>query len=503
MVFSAGYYEQKHIYAAWGERMEQFTERGNWDRLLYVHEDIMGNTRYYTKDNGQSFAELEYDVWGAVTSPSKLVNNDNGNFAAAVFTGHPYDTVLDIYFAEARFYDANHRQWMASDPIKSGLNWYEYCYSNPATLFDPNGLQAFSIKYNEQPPGKWDNHPDWDDEMIAKVEANEARVQLEKALKNREKKDAYDRELLRLRAELFEKNQKYEEEWNRARDEVFAQEAAKKAIKEYLEEVENREAREQAYDEWARDKAARDQYWEDARNNSTWQRTIVDDAKDLANWAGGHLQNHTEDTKLYFRKITCEIEKAGIMALLSDPKEQAKFTIFQVNEEIQLIGRILGDYNLTGNASLGVATNMGGVYTHSITANLLMDTKGNILLSYTNAPGVGYGPMPIDPIGLDTFVAVMPGGKITDWLGKADNTGGSITGSKIGVGFDSVDLLSDDGLTKEGSRFVITLKPGGELSAEGHHVKSQTEPILISPTDPINIFELVDEKTGDILLWLN
>ena len=100
----------------------------------------MGNTRYYTKDNGQSFAELEYDVWGAVTSPSKLVNNDNGNFAAAVFTGHPYDTVLDIYFAEARFYDANHRQWMASDPIKSGLNWYLYVEGNPATFFDPSGL---------------------------------------------------------------------------------------------------------------------------------------------------------------------------------------------------------------------------------------------------------------------------------------------------------------------------------------------------------------------------
>ena len=145
MVFSAGYYEQKHIYTAWGERMEQLTERGSWDRLLYVHEDIMGNTRYYTKDNGQSFAELEYDVWGAVTSPSKLTNNDNGNFAAAVFTGHPYDTVLDIYFAEARFYDANHRQWMSVDPIKSGLNWYLYCYANPATYWDPDGWEAIII----------------------------------------------------------------------------------------------------------------------------------------------------------------------------------------------------------------------------------------------------------------------------------------------------------------------------------------------------------------------
>ena len=103
----------------------------------------MGNTRYYTKDNGQSFAELEYDVWGAVTSPGKLTNNDNGNFAAPVFTGHPYDTVLDIYFAEARFYDANHRQWMSVDPIKSGLNWYLYANGNPATYWDPTGLEYY------------------------------------------------------------------------------------------------------------------------------------------------------------------------------------------------------------------------------------------------------------------------------------------------------------------------------------------------------------------------
>lgn len=103
----------------------------------------MGNTRYYTKDNGQSFAELEYDVWGAITSPSKLVNNDNGNFAAAVFTGHPYDTVLDIYFAEARFYDAKYRQWMASDPIKESLNWYWYANGNPATYWDPTGLEYY------------------------------------------------------------------------------------------------------------------------------------------------------------------------------------------------------------------------------------------------------------------------------------------------------------------------------------------------------------------------
>ena len=114
-------------------------------RLLYVHEDIMGNTRYHTKDNGQSYAELEYDVWGNPTSPNMLLNNDNGVFITAIFTGHIYDTVLDIYFAEARFLDAKNRQWLSSDPMKDGLNWYLYVGANPATFVDPWGLKVYLL----------------------------------------------------------------------------------------------------------------------------------------------------------------------------------------------------------------------------------------------------------------------------------------------------------------------------------------------------------------------
>ena len=134
-------YEQRHVYAG-SERLEQITEKGKggWERTLYVHEDVMGNTRYYTKATGQNFAELQYDAWGQPDSPNKLVNNDHGNYVFATFTGHIYDPVLDIYFAEARFYDAINRTWMAMDPIKDGLNWYQYAFSNPTTYWDPTGM---------------------------------------------------------------------------------------------------------------------------------------------------------------------------------------------------------------------------------------------------------------------------------------------------------------------------------------------------------------------------
>ena len=131
---------QREVYAK-SERLEQFTDRTNsgYERLLYVHEDLQGNTRYYTKDNGQSFAELTYDAWGMPESPNKLLNNDHGNYVYATYTGHIFDTTLDIYFAEARFYDAQTRQWLALDPIKDGGNWYQYCYSNPLRYWDPLG----------------------------------------------------------------------------------------------------------------------------------------------------------------------------------------------------------------------------------------------------------------------------------------------------------------------------------------------------------------------------
>ena len=138
-------YEQRHVYAG-SERLEQITEKGKggWERTLYVHEDVMGNTRYYTKATGQNFAELQYDAWGQPDSPNKLVNNDHGNYVFATFTGHIYDPVLDIYFAEARFYDAINRTWMAMDPAKDGLNWYQYCFSNPTTYWDLTGLFAIT-----------------------------------------------------------------------------------------------------------------------------------------------------------------------------------------------------------------------------------------------------------------------------------------------------------------------------------------------------------------------
>ena len=148
-------YVQREVYAG-SERIEQFTDRSNggYERTLYVHEDVQGNTRYYTKTNGNSFAELTYDAWGMPVSPNKLLNNDHGNYVYATYTGHIFDTTLDIYFAEARFYDAQTRTWLTMDPIKDGGNWYQYCFSNPLRYWDPTGLFPTVDELREWNPQK-------------------------------------------------------------------------------------------------------------------------------------------------------------------------------------------------------------------------------------------------------------------------------------------------------------------------------------------------------------
>ena len=106
---------------------------------LYVHEDTLGSTQYCTKSTGQVFEELSYDAWGYPTSQGKLLSNDKGTYITANFTGHPFDTSTDMYFAQARFYDPATRDFISRDPAKDGLNWYAYCADNPATYEDPTG----------------------------------------------------------------------------------------------------------------------------------------------------------------------------------------------------------------------------------------------------------------------------------------------------------------------------------------------------------------------------
>jgi RHS repeat-associated protein len=62
------------------------------------------------------------------------------------YTGHPFDQVLNLYYAKARMYDAQDRRFVAVDTYKGELAnpqtlvQYIYCNNNPLKYVDPFGL---------------------------------------------------------------------------------------------------------------------------------------------------------------------------------------------------------------------------------------------------------------------------------------------------------------------------------------------------------------------------
>jgi RHS repeat-associated protein len=68
------------------------------------------------------------------------------------YTGHPYDQVLNLYYAKARMYDAQDRRFMAMDWAGSNIaytqtfNQYAYVINNPLKYIDLNGLEPVLIE---------------------------------------------------------------------------------------------------------------------------------------------------------------------------------------------------------------------------------------------------------------------------------------------------------------------------------------------------------------------
>ena len=161
-------YIQKYAYAG-GEQIELSSYGPCRYNLLYVHEDERGSVSYYSKPNGGVYTRQVYDDWGAPQITGWLCSGDQGNYIYTNYTGHSYDVILGVYFADARFYDATNRAWLARDPAKDGLNWYQYCGSNPITRVDPTGENWLTDAWDSATnwvSDKYNDAKDWVEEKV-------------------------------------------------------------------------------------------------------------------------------------------------------------------------------------------------------------------------------------------------------------------------------------------------------------------------------------------------
>jgi RHS repeat-associated protein len=118
----------------------------------YIHHDRLGSVDFTTDAAGNTLSYVNYDPWGVAVTTSPWTLGSRKIDLVAEYTGHPYDVVLGLYFAEARMYDAADRRFVANDPVRGGvvnplsLNRYAYVIDNPLYWIDPWGLAAYSVK---------------------------------------------------------------------------------------------------------------------------------------------------------------------------------------------------------------------------------------------------------------------------------------------------------------------------------------------------------------------
>ena len=62
------------------------------------------------------------------------------------YCGEYYDEELDSVYLRNRYYQPAVGRFINEDPIKDGLNWYNYCAGNPVMMIDPSGLIVTSQK---------------------------------------------------------------------------------------------------------------------------------------------------------------------------------------------------------------------------------------------------------------------------------------------------------------------------------------------------------------------
>ena len=92
-------------------------ENGNQIRLYY-HMDYLGTADYLTSPvTGKVESWTHYNEWGEITHNAVLKSGKRELDLVKRYATHDYDAVLGLYYAKARFYDAENRRFAAVDPI--------------------------------------------------------------------------------------------------------------------------------------------------------------------------------------------------------------------------------------------------------------------------------------------------------------------------------------------------------------------------------------------------
>ena len=114
-------------------------------RKVWYRTSHLGSTLFAVDENGKVISHTIYDPWGNPLTETYTDTNFSGIDNSNNYTGYTWDEVLDLYFAQNRFYDPADHRFTQEDPIKDGENWYAYCGNEPTSTIDVTGLMPVKM----------------------------------------------------------------------------------------------------------------------------------------------------------------------------------------------------------------------------------------------------------------------------------------------------------------------------------------------------------------------
>ena len=139
-----------------------------YQEKAYYQYNGHGDVTRLTDAEGTELASYRYDAFGQVLEQSGTGENPYR------YAGYRYDEESELYYLNARYYDARIARFMSEDIYRGtsddplSLNRYAYCINNPIRYYDPSGRIYINKDRDENNPDTWDDR-DLNDEALANV----------------------------------------------------------------------------------------------------------------------------------------------------------------------------------------------------------------------------------------------------------------------------------------------------------------------------------------------
>ena len=115
-----------------------FTDKeGDKESIYYTVTDIQGSVTEVYDSDSKLVWKSGYTAFGIKAGETtKLLDFDG------LYTGCDYDAETGLTYHWNRWRSEDGDSWLTQDPIRDGLNWWNYCNGNPLSYTDPDGLEG-------------------------------------------------------------------------------------------------------------------------------------------------------------------------------------------------------------------------------------------------------------------------------------------------------------------------------------------------------------------------